>query len=454
MKTTTNLATRRRAAIVLALGILAAIACGKTASDGGDTHWLGACSTDSDCRSGSCLCGICTETCSGDPSCRTSGRSAACFDVDSPGLKARCPGPVPTAGKGICLAACDARVACAGGTECLQGACVRSESPLDGGASAGGGASGTTAAGGADGGGSGTTGAGGHAGTGGTTLDGGPTCRVPSTELPTGTAAEQQRASLIHAFCVNLSQHGCLPISGGTSFISASLTVACAADTLIRACELDVAYEYAQWVSSACDGAWRTAIQCAAATPYTHDQCNSANLLTSSPGAVLPCNSEKQAYQVCIQGGPGGTVVVGSRASCAWGFGTTTPCDVGCDVGTNHFELVCGGPEGLPLRCECSVNGHALGDNDFAPPPHVVYASNCADAAQLAANGECVNRLDCCVKYKNAGTDQCICGANPSALGYATCDALAQSVSGQVVAICPQYEPAPPPPCFPPPCGG
>jgi hypothetical protein len=119
-------------------------------------------------------------------------------------------------------------------------------------------------------------------------------------------------------------------------------------------------------------------------------------------------------------------------------------------IGTNGFSLECGGPAGLPLRCTCSVNGVSLGDMDFGAE-RITYVNDCASAAQLAADGTCTNRLDCCVHYVDNGKDECICGSDPTTYGYATCDALAAGVSGEVVSICPQYE-SPFGTCWPPPC--
>src|ERR1700753_4517366 len=77
-------------------------ACGKAdRDDGGDTHWLGACERDSQCQSGTCLCGICTQGCTGDRGCDQSG--SACFETTSPGVAMRCGGRALPAAKGICL---------------------------------------------------------------------------------------------------------------------------------------------------------------------------------------------------------------------------------------------------------------------------------------------------------------------------------------------------------------
>lgn len=74
-------------------------------SVGGDTHWLEACTDDAACERGSCLCGVCTERCTGDAQC-AGGVEARCAKAASLELVAVCgpgaepPGELP----GICLA--------------------------------------------------------------------------------------------------------------------------------------------------------------------------------------------------------------------------------------------------------------------------------------------------------------------------------------------------------------
>jgi hypothetical protein len=46
------------------------LGCGaKTHKVGGETNWLTACETESDCSAGSCLCGLCTRECDDDEAC-------------------------------------------------------------------------------------------------------------------------------------------------------------------------------------------------------------------------------------------------------------------------------------------------------------------------------------------------------------------------------------------------
>jgi hypothetical protein len=240
-------------------------------------------------------------------------------------------------------------------------------------------------------------------------------------------------------------------VLGGSSFISeVAMSAACTDDDKLRACELDQAYEYAQWVTPECDDAWRTVMTCAAGASYDMQQCSSADF--GSSGAMMPCQAEKTALNDCFSTHAAPDTATGSRGTCYFGGGAVSACDVTCSIGANNFGLQCGGPAGLPLRCECLINGISTGDFDFGAASPVIYANDCAAAAQLAANGTCTNRLDCCVHYVDNGKDQCICGSDPSTFGYATCDALAAGVSGEVVSICPRYQPPPPSGCWPPPC--
>jgi hypothetical protein len=97
---------------------------------GGDTHWLAACDEDGDCGRGSCTCGVCTESCSGDEQC-AGGPAAQCYTTASPGVRAACSsGSAPDAdARGICLAQCSPDGECGDGLRCLDGACVQDLPP-------------------------------------------------------------------------------------------------------------------------------------------------------------------------------------------------------------------------------------------------------------------------------------------------------------------------------------
>lgn len=140
--------------------------------------------------------------------------------------------------------------------------------------------------------------------------------------------------------------------------------------------------------------------------------------------------------------------------SCDYGPGTIADCEAHCRVGeTEHLVVTeCSGPPGEVMTCYCSVNGKTLNDDfDFGS---FVYASDCADAGRRAANGACIDRLNCCFEYPDGDLTRCLCGSDPSGFGHETCEALATSVGGEVVDICPKYLPEDSGGewCFPPPC--
>lgn len=105
-------ATWKKSASVLGLAVCGAVVLGCSDADGrepavgGDTHWLAACSEDAACDRGSCICGVCTESCTRDAQC-AGDVEARCVEAASPEFVAACatggepPGEVP----GICLAA-------------------------------------------------------------------------------------------------------------------------------------------------------------------------------------------------------------------------------------------------------------------------------------------------------------------------------------------------------------
>lgn len=93
---------------LLCFVLYAAAACAKTQEPGGTdstTHWLEACDADADCGGLSCLCGVCTDACSGSSECDRFGESAVCSAVE-----ASCDGAAMT-----CVAIADSGAGGAGG---------------------------------------------------------------------------------------------------------------------------------------------------------------------------------------------------------------------------------------------------------------------------------------------------------------------------------------------------
>lgn len=203
-------------------------------------------------------------------------------------------------------------------------------------------------------------------------------------------------------------------------------------------CEEDMLENYLGLYAS-CDAEWKSAVACGTTATYdTLSECQSVNpgSLSSSPDE--PCKSEKLALKACANGNDPWTSVTGSQATCSYGPGVLAPCEISCPVGANTFSLSCTAKPGLPMQCGCAVNGSPI--QDWFPSANI-YAADCADAASLAANGVCTNRLNCCFEYNDGQKDVCTCGSDPSLLGYPSCQAAADFAGGKVVDICPKYAP-------------
>jgi hypothetical protein len=87
----------------VAIALVFSIACGgqTSARVGGETHWLSACTEDTDCGGGyQCLCGVCTLACESNASCSDIGESAECLDVAASSVADSCSSSGPPT---ICL---------------------------------------------------------------------------------------------------------------------------------------------------------------------------------------------------------------------------------------------------------------------------------------------------------------------------------------------------------------
>lgn len=250
--------------------------------------------------------------------------------------------------------------------------------------------------------------------------------------------------SLIHDYCVTLANDGCLDDLLTATMLIAPQTIGCSIEDRIVSCEQIHLYQYvishAEYAAyAACEAEWQAGIRCATAAPYDTNTClNAAN---GHLGAG--CLAEDEALTACLQPfNDSWASITGTRATCSYGpdYYGRAQCEVECMVGpdgfVNGFGVLCGGPDGLPLRCTCSVNGHDLGDDPSTGP---LYVSDCQDAAQRTADGWCVNRLDCCFEYVDGTTQKCTCTSDPGLLGATSCDSAAKAYGGTVVSICPQY---------------
>jgi hypothetical protein len=341
------------------------------------------------------------------------------------------------------------------------GACGGNSTPLgnsktehEGGVSTGGtldGASGTAGEGGgaqgaSDSGASGGSGAGATGGGGSSGGDAGQqTCNIPKLPAdPNPTPEKQQRAALIHAFCAALQQHSCLDTFADFAGVSKQARY-CTVDDRILACEQDTLYDYVRSVTPECDDEWQTAINCAISADYTASKCKQPLSITQNwhgdpPG---PCDADKDALEKCMQGTNPYASVTGSRATCQYGPSNRDPrsCLVQCQVGKNWYHAECSGPPGLPLACDCNLNGVSLPDDgDFMSG--YLFAGDCRQAAQFMADGHCVARTDCCFTFFDRETppaEHCVCTADPTNLFGPSCEAAAQTGGGRVVELCPKY---------------
>jgi hypothetical protein len=306
------------------------------------------------------------------------------------------------------------------------------------GASGDGGASGGSAAGGTSSG-AGTAGAAGIAGTasggasgagtaGTSAIDAGLSCHLPKpAPIPNPTPEDLERAGLIHDYCAALARDNCWD-RGGSSQIG-SQTQGCSVEERITACEQDILYEFRRDILPACDGAWQAAIKCMAAA--THIPCQGAGL---GDWPTRSCSAEKTALSECTGKSHPTQTVSGLRTTCSYGAGRHTPCAVSCQSDSDYFTMDCSGPAGLPLVCFCAANFRT---NLPRWDPTELYASDCREAAQVAADGAwCTNSLDCCIEWEGFGIKACACGSDDG-----RCEARAQERQGIIVPICPQHVP-------------
>lgn len=105
--------------------LLGAVACEGAASStmdktGSETHWLVACTSEDDCGSLTCLCGVCSRECSADSDC---GGGTSCVEAGDPAHYAACSTATASPAT-MCLEPCtdcEAPSACDGG-DCIPAA--------------------------------------------------------------------------------------------------------------------------------------------------------------------------------------------------------------------------------------------------------------------------------------------------------------------------------------------
>jgi hypothetical protein len=89
-----------------------------------NSNWLAVCEVSADCQGdGSCICGLCTRTCSDDEQCAIASPSAACIAPADASAQGACAALVSSANAQVCLATCDHDADCRAGTRCIEHAC-------------------------------------------------------------------------------------------------------------------------------------------------------------------------------------------------------------------------------------------------------------------------------------------------------------------------------------------
>jgi hypothetical protein len=278
-------------------------------------------------------------------------------------------------------------------------------------------------------------------------------CKVPRPPpAPNPTPAELERAELARAFCVNLADHGCIDsyevISGGVP-----QATGCSVADKIAACTMDQLYLYLDLIDPECHDEWQAALSCAKQAEFAQ----ACNLPVSLISRVIDhtsvrgvCHAEEVDLEACVLENPHNRSesVTGTRTTCEYGlaFGGTS-CNVLCSMASDKpvgFNSMCSGPPGLPLQCSCMAN-LALILNYGSDEDGGFYAGDCKQAAQIMADGFCVNRADCCFTSTlglEDGESECHCTSDPSfpQLGQPTCEALAAARGGEVVDLCPRYK--------------
>ena len=262
-------------------------------------------------------------------------------------------------------------------------------------------------------------------------------CHVtPVPEPSDPTAAEQW--SLIRKYCLALGKQDCL--KNGSVFSVGG----CTPDQAVDACVAQVLWSTNSSVTPECEDAWRTDIECGTNATLAPPACG--NVGTIGPyGPTDTCAQENAALFDCTTKYSTRLQVTGSYATCDYSRASVSAseCTVGCQVGQYWAGLYCAGSDGLPKQCSCSINGHIVTD------PNAVFVSDCADAAQQAADGLCTGKLDCCFEYQDGSKSACLC-EQPTEFGYDSCEAMVAFAKGRRVEICPTLLPDSGGGCWPP----
>jgi hypothetical protein len=261
-------------------------------------------------------------------------------------------------------------------------------------------------------------------------------------------ADERKRA--VHDLCSLLTVYPCLSYSGS---IYAPLPSNVGKD-LVLLCEQEMEWRLYSIFGASCWDEWLANAKCGLArTDYCPCTGNDCFLTPGDPSFGTACSSSQAALQACGDTRAASGEEIGAR-TCSWRVDSVTGCFTSCSDDPELIDMVkCQGPPNGAQACTCEVNGVFLGD--IAQQIQLGYfsswlADDCQNVARQMATGKCHDILNCCATWMEPATDGgaasqgCGCTADPTQAGIATCDALAKSVNGSVVDVCPQYRPASP----------
>jgi hypothetical protein len=276
-------------------------------------------------------------------------------------------------------------------------------------------------------------------------------CKVPRPPAKTNVTQEElDRAALVGELCQNFADQNCLDgLIASTGSVSAQ-AIGCGQSDRVLACQQDALLAHLRQIAPECEDEWRALIACGIGAEYTPEMCRAMGVFgRRHDGGQTPCSAEEAVLNECARTSSPGNRVTGSRATCSYGIQPEdSQCIVNCELSDKYIWAECTGNPGLPLECICNVNTHRL--HDVWADRYQFYVGDCRDAAQTVANGECINRLDCCFTYfGGSGKEYCECTSNPAYKDGSSCEELARQGGGRTVDICPQYK-LDPGACWPP----
>lgn len=200
-----------------------------------------------------------------------------------------------------------------------------------------------------------------------------------------------------------------------------------------------------------CWDEWVKTTKCLISEPH-HCPCVGQACVIEEPGVFqllpdggAPCfNDQLNACWSAAKYGSGS--VTGTRLDCNWYVNPDkTSCQVDCNADPSSFFVAeCQGLPGGPYSCRVSLNDRELID-DISGGEAYFIVPDCPSIATAMANGrDGVNFVDCCISWQSADppSSRCSCTPDPTQAGFSSCAAAAAAGGGEVVDLCPQYEPS------------